>query len=336
MSTDDPARLMRANQANWDARTPVHLASRFYGLDGDPDPERWFASFEWDDLGDLTGRDVLHLQCHLGTETLAFAQRGARATGLDFSEASVTAANDIAAKAGLDVGYVQANVYDAVEALGQRQFDVVYTGKGALCYLPDLPAGRTPSLNSCAPAACCTSSSSTPAQCARPETGPGRRSGAAPPPRLPGRRRAGPPGRDLHLHRRTGRDRGDRQLRVDARNRRSHQRVDDSRTEHPAPSRERRTAVAALAADGPHRDRLVAPARAEDPPPLRPPGEPLSRTSYPDRTGCATVRSALVYAPFRAPVQISFHLRRTARRIPTGTPASPHHLVTGVFPPYPR
>lgn len=139
MSTDDQARLMRANQANWDARTPVHLASRFYGLDGDPDPARWFASFEWDDLGDLAGRDVLHLQCHLGTETLAFAQRGARATGLDFSEASVTAANGIAAKAGLAVDYVQANVYDAVEALGQRQFDIVYTGKGALCYLPDLP-----------------------------------------------------------------------------------------------------------------------------------------------------------------------------------------------------
>ncbi|MFD4557707.1 class I SAM-dependent methyltransferase [Streptomyces sp. NPDC058469] len=139
MSTDDHARLMRANQANWDARTPVHLASRFYGLNGDPDPDRWFAAFEWDDLGDLTGRDVLHLQCHLGTETLAFARRGARATGLDFSEASVAAASGIAAKAGLDVGYVQANVYDAVAALGQRQFDVVYTGKGALCYLPDLP-----------------------------------------------------------------------------------------------------------------------------------------------------------------------------------------------------
>ncbi|MET7569047.1 class I SAM-dependent methyltransferase [Streptomyces sp. NPDC005492] len=139
MSTDEHARLMRANQANWDARTPVHLASRFYGLDDDPDPERWFAAFEWDDLGDLTGRDVLHLQCHLGTETLAFAQRGARAMGLDFSEASVAAANAIAAEAGLDVGYVRANVYDAVQALGQRQFDVVYTGKGALCYLPDLP-----------------------------------------------------------------------------------------------------------------------------------------------------------------------------------------------------
>jgi SAM-dependent methyltransferase len=138
MTTDEHARFMRANQANWDARTPVHLASRFYGLDQDLDPARWFASFEWDDLGELTGRDVLHLQCHLGTETIAFARRGARAVGLDFSEASVAAARDIAAKAGADVEYVQANVYDAEQALSGRQFDVVYTGKGALCYLPDL------------------------------------------------------------------------------------------------------------------------------------------------------------------------------------------------------
>ncbi|WP_327666528.1 class I SAM-dependent methyltransferase [Streptomyces sp. NBC_00485] len=138
MTTDEHARFMRANRANWDARTPVHLASRFYGLDQDLDPARWFASFEWDDLGELAGRDVLHLQCHLGTETIAFARRGARAVGLDFSGASVAAARDIAAKAGLDVDYVESDVHDAVQALDGRQFDVVYTGKGALCYLPDL------------------------------------------------------------------------------------------------------------------------------------------------------------------------------------------------------
>ncbi len=60
MGIDEHAGLMRANQANWDARTPVHLASRCYGLD--------------QDLGGLAGRDVLHLQCHLGTETIAFAE----------------------------------------------------------------------------------------------------------------------------------------------------------------------------------------------------------------------------------------------------------------------
>lgn len=137
MTSAEHDRLMRANQANWDARTPVHLASRFYGLDQDLDPERWFAPFEWEDLGDVAGRDVLHLQCHLGTETLAFARRGARTVGLDFSEASVAAATGIAERAGADVRYLRANVYDAVGALDGRQFDVVYTGKGALCYLPD-------------------------------------------------------------------------------------------------------------------------------------------------------------------------------------------------------
>ncbi|QLH21567.1 bifunctional 2-polyprenyl-6-hydroxyphenol methylase/3-demethylubiquinol 3-O-methyltransferase UbiG [Streptomyces sp. Rer75] len=136
--TDAYERMMQANQANWDARTPVHLASRFYGVDEDPDPSRWFAPWEWDDLGELAGRDVLHLQCHLGTETIAFAQRGARTVGLDFSAASVAAATGIAARAGVDVTYVRANVYDAVEALDGRRFDVVYTGKGSLCYLPDL------------------------------------------------------------------------------------------------------------------------------------------------------------------------------------------------------
>ncbi|GAA2246165.1 class I SAM-dependent methyltransferase [Streptomyces amakusaensis] len=135
----DLAEQMRTNEANWDARTPVHLASRFYGVDQNPDPARWFAPFEWTDMGELSGRDVLHLQCHLGTETLAFAQRGARTTGLDLSGAAVTAARDIAARAGQDVDYVHANVYDAPEALGERRFDLIYTGKGALCYLPDLP-----------------------------------------------------------------------------------------------------------------------------------------------------------------------------------------------------
>ncbi|MFY1689985.1 class I SAM-dependent methyltransferase [Plantactinospora sp. WMMB782] len=129
--------MMREIEANWDARTPVHLASEFYGV-GSRDAEFWFAEFEWADLGDLSGRDVLHLQCHLGTETAAFARRGARTVGLDISGAAVTAARRIAAEAGLDIEYVRANVFDAAQALSGRRFDVVYTGKGALVYLPDL------------------------------------------------------------------------------------------------------------------------------------------------------------------------------------------------------
>ncbi|SDN25067.1 class I SAM-dependent methyltransferase [Allokutzneria albata] len=135
MDSGDEQR-MRANQANWDARTPIHAESRFYQRD----PETWFAEWEWADLGDLTGRDVLTLQCHLGTDVVAFARRGARSVGLDLSGAAIEEARARALRSGDDVEFVQANVYDAVEALGGRRFDVVYTAKGSLCYLPDLPA----------------------------------------------------------------------------------------------------------------------------------------------------------------------------------------------------
>ncbi|MGW1072748.1 class I SAM-dependent methyltransferase [Streptomyces sp. NPDC002537] len=131
--------MLRANERNWDARTPVHVGSAFYGLDGSRAPGDWFAPFEWEDVGPLDGRSVLHLQCHLGTETRAFAERGAaRTVGLDFSAAAVEQARELAHDAGQDVEFVRADVHDAVAALGGRRFDVVYTGKGALCYLPDL------------------------------------------------------------------------------------------------------------------------------------------------------------------------------------------------------
>jgi SAM-dependent methyltransferase len=133
----ETARMIAANRANWDARAPIHVASEFYGLDGGRPAESWFADYEWDDLGDLDGAELLHLQCHLGTETLAFAAQGARATGLDFSGESIARARALAEERGLEIDYVQADVHDA-RAVLRGEFDIVYTGKGSLCYLPDL------------------------------------------------------------------------------------------------------------------------------------------------------------------------------------------------------
>jgi SAM-dependent methyltransferase len=135
---DATRRMMAAIEQNWDERTPIHAASRFYDI-GAKDPDSWFAGYEWTDLGDLTGRDVLHLQCHLGTETAAFARRGARSVvGLDLSGTAVAEARRIAELTQSPVSYVHSNVYDAPANLDGRRFDVIYTGKGALCYLPDL------------------------------------------------------------------------------------------------------------------------------------------------------------------------------------------------------
>jgi 2-polyprenyl-3-methyl-5-hydroxy-6-metoxy-1,4-benzoquinol methylase len=136
---EDVQAKILANKRNGDARAPIHVSSRFYGI-GDRDPMSWFAPFEWRDLGQLDGREVVHLQCHLGVETMAFALKGARVTGLDFSSVSVREAQRVAREAGLTIDYVHADVYAAVEVLGAECFDIVYTGKGALCYLPDLSA----------------------------------------------------------------------------------------------------------------------------------------------------------------------------------------------------
>lgn len=142
--------MMVANQANWDARTPIHVNSDFYRL-ADRDPNSWLADFERADIGPVTGLDILHTQCHLGTETTAFALDGARVVGLDFSAEAVAAAQRYARERGADVEYLQSNVYDARAALNGRTFDLIYTGKGSLCWLPDLASWARVMANSLRP-----------------------------------------------------------------------------------------------------------------------------------------------------------------------------------------
>jgi SAM-dependent methyltransferase len=129
------------NLANWEERAPVHAASPDYGFDrfiADPDHLSDVVRFDLPRLGDITGLRGVHLQCHIGTDTLSLARLGARMSGLDFSPAALTEARRLAAATGADITYVQSDVYDARDALGDEQFDLVFTGIGALCWLPDI------------------------------------------------------------------------------------------------------------------------------------------------------------------------------------------------------
>jgi hypothetical protein len=83
----------------------------------------------------VTGRRLVHLQCHIGLDTLSWARRGALVSGLDFSAPAIEAASSLAAELGLAARFVVADVYDAVAAFGGQRFDVVYTGIGALVWL---------------------------------------------------------------------------------------------------------------------------------------------------------------------------------------------------------
>ncbi len=130
------------NRANWDDRAALHEASG-YGIDAlVEDPTRISPEVAQDTgrLGDLAGADVIHLQCHLGTDTVSLARLGARrVVGVDLSGASVRRARAIAARCGADIELVESNVYDARAAV-VGDFDVVYTSIGVLCWLPDVTA----------------------------------------------------------------------------------------------------------------------------------------------------------------------------------------------------
>ncbi|HVG68319.1 MAG TPA: class I SAM-dependent methyltransferase, partial [Gaiellales bacterium] len=94
--------------------------------------------FDMPRLGDLTGLEGVHLQCHIGTDTVSLTRLGARMTGLDISLPALAEARALAEAAGADATFVESEVYSAVEALGAGRFDLVYTGVGALCWLPDI------------------------------------------------------------------------------------------------------------------------------------------------------------------------------------------------------
>jgi SAM-dependent methyltransferase len=131
------------NRAWWDERAPHHAAGAFYDVAGFRAGASTLRPFEPAELGDVSGRDLVHLQCHFGLDTLSWARRGARVTGLDYSAPAVATAAALADGTGLDARFVEADVYDAVSALGAESFDIVYTGIGALCWLPDIPRWAT-------------------------------------------------------------------------------------------------------------------------------------------------------------------------------------------------
>jgi SAM-dependent methyltransferase len=131
----------QVNRANWDERAPAHAASPDYALERfrtDPEHLSHVVRFDRPLLGDVAGLEGVHLQCHIGTDTISLARLGARMTGLDFSPASLAEARALAADTGADVEFVESDVYAAPDVLGAGRFDLVFTGVGALCWLPDI------------------------------------------------------------------------------------------------------------------------------------------------------------------------------------------------------
>jgi SAM-dependent methyltransferase len=129
------------NRASWDERAPAHAASPDYAFErfvSDPEFLSDVVRFDVPRLGDIRGLRGVHLQCHIGTDTISLSRLGARMTGLDFSPAALAEARRLATALNAEVDFVESDVYAAPDVLDRASYDLVFTGIGALCWLPDI------------------------------------------------------------------------------------------------------------------------------------------------------------------------------------------------------
>lgn len=127
------------NRLNWDDRAEIHLRDAAGGYRIQPflAGEDNLHDIEHEEIGDVAGLRIAHLQCHIGIDTLCLARRGACCVGLDFSPRSIAAARMLQEKTGLDARFVEGNVYDARQLI-EGDFDMVYVTWGAIGWLPDV------------------------------------------------------------------------------------------------------------------------------------------------------------------------------------------------------
>jgi SAM-dependent methyltransferase len=137
---DAPIDPIAANREMWDGWTRLHVPSAYYDVDGfvaDP-ASRPLDVIERDVVGDVSGKRLLHLQCHFGMDTLRLAVAGARVTGVDFSAEGIAEARKLAERLGIDATFVESDVCDLPAEVPAGAFDVVFTSFGAISWLPDL------------------------------------------------------------------------------------------------------------------------------------------------------------------------------------------------------
>jgi SAM-dependent methyltransferase len=133
-----------ANRTGWNKRTAVHKDSAFYSLGDFKKGKNVLNDIELREVGDVSGKSLLHLQCHFGMDSLCWARLGAHVTGVDMSEDAIELARSIASELKLDARFICCNVYDAdayfsnIPGSENEQFDIVFTSYGTIGWLPDL------------------------------------------------------------------------------------------------------------------------------------------------------------------------------------------------------
>ncbi len=139
-----------ANKKSWNKRTAVHKDSAFYDLDSFKKGKTSLTKIELEELGDVKGKTLLHLQCHFGMDTMSWAREGATCVGVDLSDEAIKLAKEINEELNLRANFINANIYDLKDNTEALRYyssptggdwdgaDIVFTSYGTIGWLPDL------------------------------------------------------------------------------------------------------------------------------------------------------------------------------------------------------
>lgn len=128
---------IKTNKSAWNIKTNVHLESDFYDNQSFIAGKSSLNGIELELLGDISGKSILHLQCHFGQDSMSLARLGANVTAVDFSENAISKAQALNRELGLNVNFICSNIYDLPQVL-DGQYDYVFTSYGVIGWLEDL------------------------------------------------------------------------------------------------------------------------------------------------------------------------------------------------------
>ena len=130
-------RYFDENRQLWNKRATVHVGSKFYDVPAFLAGKSSLCGIELEEMGDVEGKSILHLQCHFGLDTLSLARCGANVTGVDLSDTSIELARKLSVDSSLPANFVRCNIFDLPDQLTGK-FDIVFTSFGVVGWLPDL------------------------------------------------------------------------------------------------------------------------------------------------------------------------------------------------------
>ena len=134
---EDHTNYFKVNKETWNKKVGVHAQSDMYKMEAFKAGQSSLMPYELNALGDVSGKSLLHLQCHFGQDTLSLSRMGAQCVGVDLSDEGIKLAKQLTTELNLNAEFVCCNVLDTSKYVS-KTFDIVFTSYGVIGWLPDL------------------------------------------------------------------------------------------------------------------------------------------------------------------------------------------------------